>query len=188
MLRRWLQARHDRREHVSRDARDLLTFLGDGAYGEARTRAREHRAKGDSKGDRHWGKVAVEIARSTGYVIGEKVADCYAQTPGTETNQFYRRAVIAELVEISEAIRDMSRGVSDATTLHNAEAAVHRLVGFGKSPSAVAVGRELRAALSDLASARTESARSLAQGEYPPAADSAGKVLARLRDIVLPAR
>lgn len=186
MLRRWLQARRERHEHVLRDARDLLTFMGDGAYGEARTRAREHRAKGDGNGDRHWGRVAVEIARATGYVIGQRAADRYAQTAEAERRQPNGRAIIGELVEISEAIRDLSKGVSNATALHNAEAAVHRLVGLGKSPQAEDAGRDLRAALAGLSMAQAESVTSLRAGIYPPHAEKAGEALQRLREIVLP--
>lgn len=188
MLRRWLKARHDRRERVLRDARDLLTFMGDGAYGEAHTRAREHRAKGDYAGDRHWGRVAVEIARSTGYVIGETAADRYAETAEAERRVPNRRAIIAELVEISEEIRDLSLGASDATALHNAEAAIYRLVGFAASSSSEAAVRELRAALAQLTSASTENVTTLHAGIYPPRAEAVGKALTRLREAVLPAR
>lgn len=130
MLRRWFQARRERNEKVLGDARDLLTFMGDGAYGEARNRAREHRAKRDGRGDRHWSRVAVEIADCTGHVIGEKAVDRYAEamrTAGTEQALPNRRAIVAELVEIAEAVRDLSHGKSGPTSLHNAEAAVHRL-------------------------------------------------------------
>ena len=192
MLRRWLQARHDAREQVRRDARDLLTFMGDAAYAEARNRAREHRAKRDRRGDRHWSRVAVEIARSIGHVIGEKTADRYAEvaeSAAAERPPPNRRAIVAELIEIAEAVRDLSRGTSDPTSLHNAEAAVHRLIAFARSsPDAEAAGRDLRAALADLGSASTVSAIPLASGVYPPQAERAGKALERLREIVLPAR
>ena len=188
MLRRWLQARHHRHERLLRDAHDLLTFMGDGAYAEARTRAREHRAKGDGKGDRHWGRVAVEIARSTGYVIGEKTAHRYAETVPAGQRNPNRRAIISELIEISEAIRDLSLGKADATALHNAEAAVHRLVALERSSEAEVAGRELRQALIDLATAEAESEVALRDGIYPPDAEAAGKALERLRWIALPAR
>lgn len=138
MLTRWLQARHDRHERALCDARDLLTFMGDGAYGEARTRARKHRVTGDGAGDRHWGRVAVQIARKTGYVIGATAADRYAETAEADRRMPNRRAIIAELVEISEAIRDMAQVASAATALHNAEAAIHRLAAKAKSREAEA--------------------------------------------------
>ena len=187
MLRRWLQARYHRHERVRRDAHDLLTFMGGGAYAEARTRAREHRAKRDGKGDRHWGRVAVEIARSTGYVIGEKAADRYAEMVPAEQNP-NRRAIISELIEISEAIRDLSLGKAGATALHNAEAAVHRLVALEQSDQAELAGRELRKALNDLGTSQAESGVALRDGIYPPLAEAAGKALERLRWIVLPTR
>lgn len=74
MLRRWLRARRDRREHVLRDARDLLTSRAT-APTERRAPEPASTGEGDGEGDRHWRKVAVEIARVTGYVIGQKAAD-----------------------------------------------------------------------------------------------------------------
>ena len=75
----FLAARRERRARIDKDASDLLTFLGDMAYPEARNRARECRAKRDGAGDRHWSKVAVEITRRTGHVI--------ARSPPTATKQ-----------------------------------------------------------------------------------------------------
>ena len=46
-------------------------------YHEARTRARAYRHCDDGGGDRHWSKVAVEIAKRTGREIGVKAADRY---------------------------------------------------------------------------------------------------------------
>ena len=77
MLRRFLQARREARDRVQRDAKDLLTFMGEPAYFEARERARSARKKADRTEDRHWGRVAVEIARRTDHRIGEKAADRY---------------------------------------------------------------------------------------------------------------
>jgi hypothetical protein len=42
------------------------------AYGEARTRARTARANRYTAGDKHWSRVAVEIAKRTGYVVGRR--------------------------------------------------------------------------------------------------------------------
>ncbi len=185
-FRLWREAR----ERVERDARDLLTWMGDPAYYEARERARACRAKGDRAGDRHWGKVAVEIARRTGHVIGEAAARYVEDAEIAEAEQPVpnRRAIIAELIEIAEAIRDLSHGERGPTSLHNVDAAVYRLVGFAQAPLAEVAGRELRTALADLARARSESVSSLEAGIYPPQAERAGKALQRLREIVLPAR
>jgi hypothetical protein len=49
------------------------------AYGEARTWARQCRSSRDHASFNHWSRVAVEIARRTGYVVGEKAADRYLQ-------------------------------------------------------------------------------------------------------------
>jgi hypothetical protein len=45
---RFLQQRRERRRAIDRQAGDLLTFLGDMAYGEARSRARACRRKDDT--------------------------------------------------------------------------------------------------------------------------------------------
>jgi hypothetical protein len=80
MLRRFVAARRERQARIDRDATDLLTFLGDMAYGEARTRARTARANRDTAGDKHWSRVAVVIADRTGHVIGKKATDRYEAT------------------------------------------------------------------------------------------------------------
>lgn len=186
VLAGFFRRRREARERIEQDARDLLTWMGNPAYYEARERARACRAKGDRAGDRHWGRVAVEIAGRTGHVIGERAADRYAETAEAERRQPNRRVIIAELVEVS-AIRDLSHGVTGTMSLHNAEAAVHRLVAFSGSSEAEVAGRELRQALNDLATSRAESVLALRDGIYPPHAEAAGKMLERLRRIILPA-
>ena len=74
---RFLVDWRSRRAAIARAAGELMTFLGDMAYDEARTRARACRRRDDRRGDRHWSKVAVEIAKRTGREIGVKVADRY---------------------------------------------------------------------------------------------------------------
>ena len=76
-LMRFLLEWRPRREAIVRAAAELMTFLGDMAYDEARGRARTCRIRDDRRGDRHWSKVAVEIAKRTGREIGVKVADRY---------------------------------------------------------------------------------------------------------------
>src|SRR3569833_4471142 len=79
-LRRWFSRWREARDRVQKDATDLTTWLGEGAaYTEARARARERRAKHDGSSARHWSRVAVVIARRTGYVIGETAADRYLE-------------------------------------------------------------------------------------------------------------
>lgn len=63
MIRRWLAKRREARERVQHDADELLTFLGDYAYREARHRARTCLVRSNIAGDRHWSRVASEIAK-----------------------------------------------------------------------------------------------------------------------------
>ena len=68
---RFLVEWRSRREAIARGAAELMTFL------TPRTRARACRHCDDGGGDRHWSKVAVEIAKRTGREIGVKAADRY---------------------------------------------------------------------------------------------------------------
>jgi hypothetical protein len=82
MLLRMILRFRERRERVRKDATELTARLGDdAAYAEARSKARASRAKQDRTADRHWSRVAVEIADRAGFVIGEKAADRYAKDP-----------------------------------------------------------------------------------------------------------
>lgn len=67
---------------VALDAAALMQSHGDGAYEEARTRAREERLRQVIDGNRlagHWDKVRLEIAKRTGKQIG---ADSASRYPG----------------------------------------------------------------------------------------------------------
>jgi hypothetical protein len=66
---RYRRSRRERRDAVAREAEQLVLFLCDMAYDEARTRARSCRSKQDWAGDRFWSYVAVEIANRTGRVL-----------------------------------------------------------------------------------------------------------------------
>lgn len=74
LLARVLNARREARARVAREA-DTLLARGEGAYGEARGRARSSRAHGDRNEARFWTCVAIEIANRAGHPIGERVAD-----------------------------------------------------------------------------------------------------------------
>lgn len=76
-LRGTIGRRAAQRAEIERQADELMLFLGDMAYAEARERARACRARGDRPGDRHWGQAAVLIAKRTGHEIGVKAADRY---------------------------------------------------------------------------------------------------------------
>lgn len=73
MFRRWRDARFQVRD----DASALITEHGNPAYYVARDRARDAGKAGDRLAQKHWSRVAVQIAWEIGYVIGEKAADRY---------------------------------------------------------------------------------------------------------------
>ena len=186
MLHRLLQPCEEARDRVLKDAGDLLTFMGDPAYYEARERARSARAKGDTADDRHWGRVAVEIARRTGHRIGEKVVDRYEQSRAADQKPFPRRELIDALVEIAQGIADLSHGRGHATTLHNLCARVRLTADLaGSRPGVDEAAAQLLSALVELASAAEENEAALARATYPPRADRAGTALQRFRTVLL---
>ena len=63
----WLRRRRDQAERIGAEAAALISDLGDGAYSEARRRARE--ASSDEM-EREWNRVALAIARKTGRQVG----------------------------------------------------------------------------------------------------------------------
>ncbi len=67
----------DARRQVEADASAAMEEHGALAYAKARDQAREARQAGDHGAFVHWSRVAVRIAKLTGYVIGEKAADRY---------------------------------------------------------------------------------------------------------------
>ena len=178
----FLGVRRERRARLDRDASDLLTFLGDLAYSEARERARSCRGKSDRAGDRHWSRVAVEIARRTQYEIGETAADRYERTARAERAISPCRREIADgLAEIAAGIADLARGRGNAMTLHNINAAVLRPSAQSGPPKARDAARTLCRACEDLAAAPVENASAISQGIYPVSAETAGHALQRFR-------
>jgi len=63
----WLRRRREQAERIEAEADALISDLGDGAYAEARRRARE--ASSDEM-EREWSRVALSVARKTGKRIG----------------------------------------------------------------------------------------------------------------------
>ena len=63
----WLRRRRDQAERIEAEADALISDLGDGAYSEARRRARE--ASSDEM-EREWSRVALAVARKTGREVG----------------------------------------------------------------------------------------------------------------------
>lgn len=184
---RFLAARREARARIQRDAGDLILWLGEGAYAEARSRGRECRGRADQAGYRHWSGVAVEIARRTDYPIGERVADRYAAEREGRTRPARpvapKREIVDGLVDIATAIADLSHARADATRLHNARARVLIIVEMaGSSPELVEAGRALCRALDDLDADETGCLAALVCGAYPERALAAGKALQRLKD------
>lgn len=66
MIFHWLKRQQDASDRVSADAEALIEQFGDGAYGEARKRARDALAR--TSRAPHWGKIRREIGRRTGRV------------------------------------------------------------------------------------------------------------------------
>jgi hypothetical protein len=63
----WLRRRREQAERIEAEADALIGDLADGAYSEARRRARE--ASSDEM-EREWSRVALAIARKTGKSVG----------------------------------------------------------------------------------------------------------------------
>ena len=182
---RFLAYQRERRARVEQDTADLLTFLGDHAYYEARTRARTCRGKRDRAGDRHWSRVAVEVAKREGRVIGEKVADRYEANRDPPSPRPAHRDVARAFADIAEGIADLARGRADAMTLHNLGAWVRQVIDLaGSTPQVIVAGDAVIAACEDLARAAPERAAALKAGIYPPPAETAGLKLRFLRKIV----
>lgn len=73
IFRRW----RDARIQVRDDASALIKDHGESAYFIARDHARDAGRAGNRLTQRRWSRVAVRIAKDTGYVVGQKAADRY---------------------------------------------------------------------------------------------------------------
>jgi hypothetical protein len=102
----WLRRRRDQAERIEAEAEALISDLGDGAYSEARRRARE--ASSDEM-EREWSRVALAVARKTGRKVGldtatrmVKDADFSVREGGTagESEPFEETDPLDELVRI----------------------------------------------------------------------------------------
>lgn len=175
--------RREFRARVESEAGDLMRWLGDGAYGEARNRAREARRRGDQGEYVLWCKVAVEIAGRIGYEIGVKGADRYPPPPPRPDPK--RREIADRLVEIGRGMTALSAGRAEPTTVHNIGVAARQILDFtGRSPALEAAVADVIAACEAVTLPPTREA--LHAGVYPPAVEAAGKALQRLRGLVLP--
>lgn len=174
-----MTARRERRARCDQDAHDLVVFLGELAYPEARGRAREARGRGDRAADRHWSRVAVEIARRTDIAIGETVDDRYdAERRRTDAEVVPRRvpsALAPALADIAAGVADLAHGRGDLTTVHNVGARVRHVIALGgSSPDLVLAGDAVIAACENLGKAGSECRAALDGGNYPEPALVAG--------------
>lgn len=182
MLRRFLRYRRDVRERVEREAANLMLFLGEGAYDEARDRSRSARER-DVIQSNFWARVARSIASKTGRTIGEKTADRFDRPPLKRTPA--EREIHAGLVDIAAGIADLARGQGDTTSLHNLKARTLQIADLGTRRDEVAhAAAELCRAADELAEAAPENASAFAAGAYPHKAEAAGQALQRFRAAV----
>lgn len=112
-------------------------FLGDMAYDEARTRARACRHRNDRRGDRHWSKVAVEIAKRTGREIGVKAADRYERDNRSAPQVSHVYQVASRTNVILAVLTDIARGKGTEVSLQNVRAHVWNAVEFARHNSEV---------------------------------------------------
>lgn len=167
-LVRFLGECRSRREAIARGAKELMTFLGEMAYDEARTRARACRHRDDRRGDRHWSKVAVEITRRTGREIGVKAADRYEQDSRSASRVRNVHEVATRTNVILLVLADIARGNSTAVSLQNVSAHVRNAVEFAKNdPEVARAGDEVRRLAVQLAAEVPRSAGLIQQGAYP---------------------
>jgi hypothetical protein len=139
-----LSRRRSAREAVEREAAQLMMFLGDMAYNEARSRARARRNAGDRSGARLWSQVAVTIAKRSGYEIGVKTADRYERDRSLDGKALARPVpdIAASTRPILSTLAEIARGRNVQTGLHNASAYVRNAVGLAKQNAAVSAAAE----------------------------------------------
>lgn len=131
-FRRFLADRRKRQAVTDRDAAHLRTFLGDMAYEQARTRAREARARRDAAAARHWSRVAMRIADKEGIKIGETVADRY-EADEEAGPALLPPGIAGSLADIAQSIADLARGREQPNMLHNVGVRVRHVIGMAGS-------------------------------------------------------
>lgn len=183
---RFLLEWRSRREAIARGAAELMTFLGDMAYDEARTRARACRRRDDRRGDRHWSKVAVEIAKRTGREIGVKVADRYERDSRLAPQVRHVHEVATRTNAILAIIADLARDQSSKVSLQNVRAHVRNAVEFAKNDAEVMwSGDEVCRLAAQLALEAPGSAELIRRGTYPPALHDATCAVERFRAAIV---
>lgn len=167
-LVRFLLEWRSRREAIARGASELMTFLGDMAYDEARGRARACRHRDDRRGDRHWSKVAVEIAKRTGREIGVKAADRYERDSRSTPQVRHVHEVATRTNAILAILADIAGGKGTEVSLQNVCAHVRNAVEFARKDAEVArTGHEVCRFAAQLAAETPRLAELIQQGAYP---------------------
>lgn len=171
-----------RREAIARAAAELITFLGDMAYDEARSRARACRHRDDRQGDRHWSKVAVEIAKRTGREVGVKAADRYERDNRPAPRLGHVHEVATRTNAIVAALADIARDRGTEISLQNVRAHVRNAVDLRHvDPEVARAGDEVCRLAAQLMNEAPRSAELIRQGVYPPALDDATQAVERFR-------
>lgn len=156
-------------------------FLGDMAYDEARTRARACRHRDDREGDRHWSKVAVEIAKRTGREIGVKAADRY-EWDSRSPRLRHVHDVAIRTNTILAVLADIAGGKGTEVSLQNVRAHVRNAVEFARNEAEAArTGDEVCDFAAQLMNEATRSAELIRQGAYPPVLENATEAVERFR-------
>ena len=104
----WLRRRRDQAERIGAEAAALISDLGDGAYSEARRRARE--ASSDEM-EREWSRVALAVARKTGRKVGLDTATRMAAESdfsSTEDTSEPRSEPLEDIDPLDELMRIVS--------------------------------------------------------------------------------
>lgn len=185
MIRAFLARRREFRASVQREASDLVTFLSEYAYPEARHRMWEARARRDRSGNKLWSKVAVEIAGQHGHQ--SHGADPRTRLDRPTQLDPKRREISDRLVQIARGLGDLSAGQGDATTLHYVSVAARQLHRFaGRTPALVLAAEQMIGACRELLPEYTRGG--IRRAIDPATLEEAKRLLHRLRMLALAAR
>lgn len=163
-----------------------MTFLGDMACDEARTRARACRGRDDRRDDRHWSKVAVEVAKRTGREIGVKAADRYEQDSRSAPRVRHVHEATIRTNAILRVVAEIAGGKGTEVSLQNVRAHVRNAVEFARNDAEAArMGDEVCRLAAQLTAEAPRSPELIWQGAYPPALQDATQAVERFRAAML---
>ena len=153
----WLRRRREQAERIEAEADALISDLGDGAYSEARRRARE--ASSDEM-EREWSRVALAIARKTGRKVGLDTATRMAKDADFSVLKAGQRR--SEPFEEIDPLDELMRIVSETPTRPPYR------IGFvgGEGERGTSILKEVRLNASD----PSEAVREASRLRWPPRA------------------